>query len=126
MPIVAAARQGLWRGAPVAVKYTRCDTSDAAALEQCIREAVLSRRMSHPHVVQTFAWTVLTADDAAVRCLCCCSAPTLAMAPRLKGSCRNIWDELDPQRLSVSLIELAQRGPVSCAAHGLLPLALQT
>ena len=62
-----AARQGLWRGAPVAVKYTRCDTADAAALEQCIREAVLSRRMSHPHVVQTFAWTVLTADDAAVR-----------------------------------------------------------
>ena len=58
------ARQGLWRGAPVAVKYSRCDTSDSAALERCIREAVLSRRMSHPHVVQTFAWTVLTADDA--------------------------------------------------------------
>ena len=56
--------QGLWRGAPVAVKYTRCDTSNAAALERCIREVVLSRRLSHPHVVQTFAWTVLTADDA--------------------------------------------------------------
>jgi len=51
----------------VAVKYTRCDTADATALERCIREAVLSRRMSHPHVVQTFAWTVLTAEDAAVR-----------------------------------------------------------
>ena len=61
--------QGQWRGAPVAVKYTRFSMADPEALEAAVREAVLSKRMSHPHVVQTYAWTVLTAHDmgAAVR-----------------------------------------------------------
>lgn len=46
--------QGAWRGAPCAVKFTVCDTGDAAALRRATREVVLSKRMSHPHVVCLF------------------------------------------------------------------------
>ena len=84
----------------MAVKYTRCDTSDAASLERCIREAVLSRRMSHPHVVQTFAWTVLTADDATVRALCLawCATDQHRDHPRTPMRCASLvmgssWQE---------------------------------
>lgn len=68
--------QGQWRGAAVAVKYSRCRLADPAALEQMVREAVLSKRMSHPHVVQTYAWTVLSSHDvsAQVRPSCCSGA----------------------------------------------------
>ena len=43
--------QGAWRGAPCAVKFTVCDTADEKALQQATREIVLSKRLSHPHVV---------------------------------------------------------------------------
>jgi len=60
-----AVYKGTWRGAVVAVKYAICDVEDADKLEQSIREVVLSKKMSHPNVVQTYAWTVLTGQDAA-------------------------------------------------------------
>ena len=63
LKMVSVAAQGQWRGAPVAVKYTRFSMADPEALEAAVREAVLSKRMSHAHVVQTYAWTVLTAHD---------------------------------------------------------------
>ncbi len=44
--------QGAWRGVVCAVKYMICDTGDAAALRRAMREIVLSKRMSHPHVVR--------------------------------------------------------------------------
>lgn len=44
--------QGAWRGVICAVKYMICDTGDAAALRRATREIVLSKRMSHPHVVR--------------------------------------------------------------------------
>lgn len=43
--------QGAWRGAPCAVKFMVCDTADEKALQQATREIVLSKRLSHPHVV---------------------------------------------------------------------------
>ena len=46
-----AVYKGTWRGAPVAVKYAVCNTSDADSIEQSIREVVLSKKMSHPNVV---------------------------------------------------------------------------
>ncbi|KAK9808759.1 hypothetical protein WJX72_003116 [[Myrmecia] bisecta] len=60
-----AVYKGTWRGAPVAVKYAICNTEDAESLDQSIREAVLSKKMSHPNVVQTYAWTVLDGPEAA-------------------------------------------------------------
>lgn len=49
-----------WRGAGVAVKYIVCPTDDADSLGRAIREVVLSKKMSHPNVVQCYSWTVLT------------------------------------------------------------------
>ena len=40
-------------------------SQDADKLEQSIREVVLSKKLSHPNVVQTYAWTVLTGQEAA-------------------------------------------------------------
>ena len=57
--------KGTWRGAIVAVKHAICNVEDAESLEQSIREVVLSKKLSHPNVVQTYAWTVLTGPDAA-------------------------------------------------------------
>lgn len=67
-----AVYKGTWRGAPVAVKYGPCAVGDAEALERCLREVVLAKHMSHPNVVQTYAWTLLTGPQAnhAVRALC--------------------------------------------------------
>lgn len=48
-----AVYKGTWRGAPVAVKYAVCNTSDADSIEQSIREVVLSKKMSHPNVVSS-------------------------------------------------------------------------
>ena len=50
-----AVYKGTWRGAPVAVKYAVCNTSDADSIEQSIREVVLSKKMSHPNVVSLAA-----------------------------------------------------------------------
>lgn len=60
-----AVYKGTWRGAIVAVKHAICNVEDAESLEQSIREVVLSKKLSHPNVVQTYAWTVLTGADAA-------------------------------------------------------------
>lgn len=60
-----AVYKGTWRGAVVAVKYAVCNVEDAQSLEQSIREVVLSKKMGHPNVVQTYAWTVLTGQEAA-------------------------------------------------------------
>ncbi len=51
--------RGAWRGAPVAVKYIRTRTDKADSLGGAIREIVLSKRLTHPNIVQTFSWTVL-------------------------------------------------------------------
>ena len=48
-----AVYKGTWRGAPVAVKYAVCNVQDADSIEGAIREVVLSKKMSHPHVVST-------------------------------------------------------------------------
>jgi len=50
---------GVWRGAPVAVKYIRTRTDKADSLGGAIREVVLSKKLTHPNIVQTFSWTVL-------------------------------------------------------------------
>ena len=44
----------------------RFSMKDQEALESAVREAVLIKRMSHPHVVQTYAWTVLSARDVGI------------------------------------------------------------
>jgi Protein kinase domain len=51
--------RGAWRGAPVAVKYIRTRTDKADSLGGAIREVVLSKKLTHPNIVQTFSWTVL-------------------------------------------------------------------
>ena len=56
--------KGTWRGAPVAVKCGPCAAGDAEALERSLREVVLAKHMSHPNVVQTYAWTLLTGPQA--------------------------------------------------------------
>ena len=58
-----AVYKGTWRGAIVAVKHAICNVEDAESLEQSIREVVLSKKLSHPNVVQTYAWTVLTGTE---------------------------------------------------------------
>ena len=60
-----AVYKGTWRGAIVAVKHAVCNVADAQSLEQSIREVVLSKKLSHPNVVQTYAWTVLTGPELA-------------------------------------------------------------
>ena len=60
-----AVYKGTWRGAIVAVKHAICNVEDAESLEQSIREVVLSKKLSHPNVVQTYAWTVLTGTELA-------------------------------------------------------------
>ena len=71
--------KGTWRGAPVAVKCGPCAANDPEALERSLREVVLAKHMSHPNVVQTYAWTLLTDEqaDAMVRCLLACSVMTM-------------------------------------------------
>ncbi|DBB00185.1 TPA: hypothetical protein ACH3X1_014017 [Trebouxia sp. C0004] len=60
-----AVYKGTWRGAPVAVKYAVCNVQDVDSIEGAIREVVLSKKMSHPNVVQTYAWTVLDGSTSA-------------------------------------------------------------
>ena len=55
--------KGTWRGAPVAVKYAVCNTSDADSIEQSIREVVLSKKMSHPNVVSVAPWQAAPGRD---------------------------------------------------------------
>ena len=55
--------KGQWHGAPVAVKYIRTRTDRADSLGAAIREVMLSKKLSHPNVVQTFSWTVLTQPE---------------------------------------------------------------
>jgi len=52
--------KGQWHGAPVAVKYVLTRTDDPQSLGRAIREVMLSKKMAHPNVVQTFSWTVLS------------------------------------------------------------------
>ena len=81
-PWCSCVYKGSWRGAPVAVKYIVCGTEDSDSLGRAIREVrwvagraaittgahqptcalqvVLSKKMSHPNVVQCFSWTVLS------------------------------------------------------------------
>lgn len=55
--------KGQWRGAPVAVKYIVTRTDSSACLGRAIREVVLSKKLTHPNVVQTFTWTVLSQPE---------------------------------------------------------------
>lgn len=54
-----AVYKGTWRGAPVAVKYAVCNVQDVDSIEGAIREVVLSKKMSHPHVVRTLGCLAL-------------------------------------------------------------------
>ncbi len=58
-----AVYKGSWRGAQVAVKYIICDVADADAVYQTVREVVLSKKMSHPNVVQTYGFTMAARSD---------------------------------------------------------------
>ncbi|KAK9833636.1 hypothetical protein WJX74_001172 [Apatococcus lobatus] len=58
-----AVYKGSWRGAQVAVKYIICDVADADAVDQSVREVVLSKKMSHPNVVQTYGFTMTGNSD---------------------------------------------------------------
>lgn len=60
--------QGAWRGAPCAVKFMVCDTADEKALQQATREIVLSKRLSHPHVVSRHS-----KSGNRSRCSCSCT-----------------------------------------------------
>lgn len=60
-----AVYKGSWRGAQVAVKYIICDVADAEAVNQSVREVVLSKKMSHPNVVQTYGFTMTAGSDLA-------------------------------------------------------------
>ena len=51
-----------WNGASVAIKYIRI-TNKAASLGAAVREVLLSKKLSHPNVVQTFSWTVLSQPE---------------------------------------------------------------
>jgi serine/threonine protein kinase len=62
-----AVYRGAWRGAPVAVKITRVPLVDGAALDAAVREVVIGRRVAHPHVVATYAWSVAAVAPAAAR-----------------------------------------------------------
>eukprot|EP00798_Chlamydomonas_sp_ICE-L_P021894 gene21894-28933_t len=48
--------KGLWTGVPVAIKFMLSETPDK--LHQPAREAILSRYVSHPNVVQTYTYDV--------------------------------------------------------------------
>ena len=61
-----AVYKGSWRGAQVAVKYIACDVADAEAVDQSVREVVLSKKMSHPNVVQTYGFTMTGSSDLGV------------------------------------------------------------
>ena len=61
-----------WRGAGVAVKYIVCPVEDSESLGRAIREVVLSKKMSHPNVVQCYAWTVLTGARSAASAAAAC------------------------------------------------------
>lgn len=56
--------RGTWHGAPVAIKYVVCPT--VTALTRNATEAVLSKMLSHPNVLQTFRWSYSEVPD---RCL---------------------------------------------------------
>lgn len=51
--------KGDWHGAPVAVKCIVTNTDDDDSLGRAVREVVLSKKLTHPNVVQCFSWTVL-------------------------------------------------------------------
>ena len=51
-----AVYKGTWRGAPVAVKYAVCNVQDVDSIEGAIREVVLSKKMSHPNVVNVLSF----------------------------------------------------------------------
>lgn len=53
--------KGIWQGAPVAVKFMCTNSLDLTSATA--REAVLSKLLSHPNVVQTFASKVAKLDD---------------------------------------------------------------
>lgn len=55
--------RGQWRGAPVAVKCVRTRTDRPDSLGAAIREVVLSKKLTHPNVTQTFSWTVLSQPE---------------------------------------------------------------
>lgn len=61
-----AVYKGSWRGAQVAVKYIACDVADAEAVDQSVREVVLSKKMSHPNVVQTYGFTMTGSSSLGV------------------------------------------------------------
>lgn len=53
--------KGIWQGAPVAVKFMCTNSLDLSSATA--REAVLSKLLSHPNVVQTFASKVAKLDE---------------------------------------------------------------
>lgn len=56
-----AVYKGTWRGASVAVKYAVCNVQDVDSIEGAIREVVLSKKMSHPNVVNLPSWYLQSA-----------------------------------------------------------------
>ncbi|KAG2450168.1 hypothetical protein HYH02_000270 [Chlamydomonas schloesseri] len=60
-----AVYKGVWQGANVAVKFTVADYMDFAGASA--HEAVLSKMLSHPNVVQTFASRVALLDEDFLR-----------------------------------------------------------
>ncbi|GIL73264.1 hypothetical protein Vretimale_4866 [Volvox reticuliferus] len=60
-----AVYKGVWQGANVAVKFTVADYMDFAGASA--HEAVLSKMLSHPNVVQTFASRVALLDEEFLR-----------------------------------------------------------
>ncbi|GFR41123.1 hypothetical protein Agub_g1768, partial [Astrephomene gubernaculifera] len=60
-----AVYKGVWQGANVAVKFTVADYMDFAGASA--HEAVLSKMLSHPNVVQTFASRVSLLDEEFLR-----------------------------------------------------------
>ena len=71
--------RGAWRGAPVAVKLTRVRAADPASLDAAVREVVVGRAVAHPHVVATYAWSVV-AGAAACEDRAAAASPDLAAA----------------------------------------------
>lgn len=55
--------KGHWRGALVAVKYVLTNTKDNKSLADAVREILISRKLNHPNVIQTFSWTIVSPKD---------------------------------------------------------------
>eukprot|EP00887_Chlorella_sp_A99_P003741 scaffold7.g3741.t1 len=94
-----------WRTAPVAVKYLICHANDGDSLERAIHEVVLSKRMSHPNVVQCYCWSVLnehSPPDKGVGGASCGNSPASARSlSARRGSLEARRSPLEARRSSL-------------------------